>query len=222
VESIPIRVLCETGKTRVMVTAVDWPGWCRGGRTEDQALENLVAYAPRYARVLEGFVPGFAPPASPSELVVFERLPGGSGADYGVPEAKLETDYLPAEPAEVDSWTAILTACWRAFDRAVEAGAGRTLRKGPRGGGRDLDKIVAHVREGEAGYVVMLGGKLPPDLPSETERREAILEALASAVRGEFPAFGPRGGRRWAPRYFVRRFAWHMLDHAWEIEDRIE
>jgi hypothetical protein len=24
----------------------------------------------------------------------------------------------------------------------------------------------------------------------------------------------------WSPRYFVRRSAWHALDHAWEIEDR--
>jgi hypothetical protein len=24
------------------------------------------------------------------------------------------------------------------------------------------------------------------------------------------------------PRYFVRRAAWHILDHAWEIEDRID
>jgi hypothetical protein len=26
---------------------------------------------------------------------------------------------------------------------------------------------------------------------------------------------------RWPPRYVVRRAAWHVLDHAWEIEDRI-
>jgi hypothetical protein len=48
-----------------------------------------------------------------------------------------------------------------------------------------------------------------------------ILDALASAARGEVPTQGPRGGTRWTPRYFVRRMAWHVLDHAWEIEDRI-
>jgi len=40
-------------------------------------------------------------------------------------------------------------------------------------------------------------------------------------VRGEIPHQGPRGGALWTPRYFVRRVAWHTVDHLWEIEDRI-
>ncbi|MEA2520619.1 MAG: hypothetical protein QOI81_265, partial [Actinomycetota bacterium] len=40
------------------------------------------------------------------------------------------------------------------------------------------------------------------------------------AVREGVPATGPRGGAMWSPRYFVRRAAWHVFDHAWEIEDR--
>jgi hypothetical protein len=32
----------------------------------------------------------------------------------------------------------------------------------------------------------------------------------------------PLGGKRWPSRYAARRIAWHALDHAWEIEDRIE
>ncbi len=51
--------------------------------------------------------------------------------------------------------------------------------------------------------------------------RRAILEALGAAARGEVPPRGPRGGARCAPRSFVRRVAWHVLDHAWEIEDRL-
>jgi hypothetical protein len=53
-------------------------------------------------------------------------------------------------------------------------------------------------------------------------QRQAVLGALRAAARGEFPLLGPRGGRRWTPRYFVRRDAWHVLDHVWEIEDRIK
>ena len=49
----------------------------------------------------------------------------------------------------------------------------------------------------------------------------AMLEGLISAASGEIPARGPRGGLRWTPRYFVRRVAWHVLDHTWEIEDRV-
>jgi hypothetical protein len=51
--------------------------------------------------------------------------------------------------------------------------------------------------------------------------REAALLALAAAARDELPKHGPRGGVIWTPRYFVRRAAWHMLDHTWELEDRI-
>jgi len=79
---------------------------------------------------------------------------------------------------------------------------------------------------GDAGYLTRLGWKLKlgdgDELDEELRRtRQAILEALASTARGEHPARGPRGGVRWTPRYFVRRVAWHVLDHAWEIEDRV-
>jgi hypothetical protein len=50
--------------------------------------------------------------------------------------------------------------------------------------------------------------------------RQAIMDALAAAARGEIPERGPRGGVIWPARYFVRRVAWHALDHVWEIEDR--
>ena len=60
------------------------------------------------------------------------------------------------------------------------------------------------------------------DLDEELDRtRQAVLDALAAAAHGEVPARGPRGGVIWTPRYFVRRVAWHVLDHAWEIEDRV-
>jgi hypothetical protein len=51
---------------------------------------------------------------------------------------------------------------------------------------------------------------------------QADAKALAVAASGEMPETGPRGGALWKPRYFVRRSAWHILDHAWEIEDRLE
>ena len=43
---------------------------------------------------------------------------------------------------------------------------------------------------------------------------------FASAL--EWPGRSRSGGARWTPRYFVRRAAWHVLDHAWELEDRLE
>jgi len=47
----PVDVVLEVGAKRVFATAVDWPGWCRSGRTEEAALENLLSYADRYAPV---------------------------------------------------------------------------------------------------------------------------------------------------------------------------
>jgi hypothetical protein len=50
--------------------------------------------------------------------------------------------------------------------------------------------------------------------------RATALDALAARVQGK-PVADPRETKRpWSPRYFARRSAWHVLDHAWEIEDR--
>jgi hypothetical protein len=65
-----------------------------------------------------------------------------------------------------------------------------------------------------------LGGKASQaDSPEAV--RQAILKTLEESVHGKIAAHGPRGGKRWLPRYFVRREAWHVLDHVWEIEDRL-
>jgi hypothetical protein len=79
----------------------------------------------------------------------------------------------------------------------------------------------------EQGYLVsrtrtrlsLDGGSLSDQL---AHTRRAVLDALAVAARGEEPQPGPRGGRVWPAHYFVRRVAWHVLDHVWEIEDRAE
>lgn len=220
----PIEVYVEIGQKKTFATALGWPGWSRSGRDEDSALQTLLDYGPRYARVLESANLGFSVPADVSALAVVERLEGNATTDFGAPNLTLSGDTQPVDPAEMERWQVILRACWRAFDAAVQAAHGKTLSKGPRGGGRDLDKIVQHVRDVDFGYLKSLGGtlKLNDDDPQQAlaHIREAILTTLAAAVKGEIPAHGPRGGLRWTPRYFVRRLAWHELDHTWEIEDR--
>jgi hypothetical protein len=121
--------------------------------------------------------------------------------------------------AERRRWSALLEASWTAFDRAAKRHRGAKLRTGPRGGGRDLAKIVAHVADAELAYLTKLGGVKPTE---QTDRavREAVLEVLDLRGRGEPPPRTPRSGSLWSPRHFVRRSAWHALDHAWEIEDR--
>jgi hypothetical protein len=214
-------VYLEVGDKRVFAGAIDWPAWSRSGRDEDSALETLFAYAPRYAQVLKGTRLGFEVPADPSALRVVERLRGTTTTDFGVPDVPPSADTEPVRDADLRRFATLYRACWRAFDRAAEAAERVELTKGPRGGGRDLEKIVDHVLGSDEGYLSMIGAKAPrggPDGRAERVRR-AVLSALEVAVREGVPP-GPRGGKRWTPRYFVRRSAWHALDHAWEIEDR--
>ena len=222
----PIAIYLEVGQKRTIAGALDWPGWCRGGRDEAAALAALVDYAPRYAEVFSQTTLAFTPPDDPGAYAVAERLTGTGTTDFGVPAVAPTQDAEPFGEAERERAEAILAAIWRAFDRAVGAAEGRALRKGPRGGGRDRDKIVRHVLGGDAGYLRSLGQKFSQNdaapLGDELARtRAAIRAALVAGARGEIPEKGPRGGKLWRPRYYVRRVAWHTLDHAWEIEDRM-
>jgi len=221
-----IEVYLEIGLKRTFACASDWPGWSRGGRDEPSALRALCDYGARYANVLRPAQLGFEAPADPSAFSVVERLKGGATTDFGAPGEAPASDARPVDETDLRRFQALLEACWGAFDIAVQAGRGRELRKGPRGGGRELDAILEHVLGAEASYLSQLGWKPEKSegqVPGEglAQIRRSILEGLAASARGEIPSQGPRGGLRWTPRYFVRRSAWHVLDHAWEIEDRI-
>jgi hypothetical protein len=168
----------------------------------------------------------FTVPENLDAFTVIEWLPGNATTDFGAPAAVPSRDALPVDAAELQRLQALLRACWVAFDAAVESAAGKELRKGPRGGGREADQIVRHVLDADGGYLSSLGWKIKHSEAGDAgkrlgQTRQAILDGLAAAARGEIEARGPRGSLRWTPRYFVRRVAWHVLDHAWEIEDRI-
>jgi len=221
----PINVYIETGKKKVFTSAVDWPGWSRAGRDEDQALQVLFDYAPRYAGVLNYGGMDFQPPGELSHLTVTERHPGNSTTDFGAPAIIPDVDNEPFDIEVFEFSRKLLQACWLAFDNAVQAAACRQLRKGPRGGGRDVDKIITHVLEADQGYLSRIAWKhkLNSEEDSESQlsrTRQAIINALKVAAYEGLPESGPRGGKIWPARYFVRRAAWHVLDHAWEIEDR--
>jgi len=221
-----IKVFVEIGKKRIFVGAVDWPGWCRSGRDEKTALQALIDYGPRYAQVLHNKEIEFQVPPDASDLIVTERHAGNATTDFGAPAIMLDADREPTDRIEFERLQKILQACWQAFDSAVQRAAGRELRKGPRGGGRDVEKILDHVLEADRGYLARLAWKHKREsgmnpVAEISLTRGAILNALAAAVKGDLPEQGPRGGIIWPPRYFIRRVAWHVLDHAWEIEDRI-
>lgn len=221
-----INVYLEIGKKRTFAGAIDWPGWCRSGRDEESALQALFDYGSRYARVVRASKLGFQAPTEISALAVVEHLKGDATTDFGAPSIAPSVDSKPVDPKELHAFEKILNACWRTFEASIETARGKELRTGPRGGGRQLEGIIEHVLGSDAGYLNQVGGKLGQsktgDLNQQLkETRQAVLEALKASARGETPAKGPRGGIRWTARYFVRRIAWHTLDHAWEIEDRV-
>ena len=203
-----IDVRIETGKSRVFAIAIGWPGWARSAKTEAEAIEALLEYGDRYKRATGAR-------AAVKEANVVERATGDASTDFGVPGFP-NADNEPIDARELRRQIELLQACWKAFDDAARAAKGKTLTKGPRGGGRTLAKIVEHQAESELAYLAQLSGDR-----KATDPRAAFVEALDLRRRGELPDTGPRGGRRWTPREAIRRSAWHALDHAWEIEDRV-
>lgn len=218
-------VYLEVGRKRTIAGVLAWPGWTRVGRDEATALEALLHYGGRYARVIGMTVLDFDPPRSIRAFSVVERIPGNSTTDFGAPGLIPKADRQPLDAADWRRQGRILQACWGAFDEAFAAAAGRELRRGPRGGGRQLEAITQHLLEAEGGYLSRLAWQAPQHDKTDLNEamrltRQAIMDALLAAERGEIPEHGPRGGVIWPARYFVRRVAWHALDHAWEIEDR--
>jgi hypothetical protein len=210
-----IRVLVETTPKKVFVSALDWPGWSRGARDEATAVEALLAVAPRYRAIADAA--GFPLPTGDIDLYVAERLDGDASTAYGVPAIVAAEDRRSVDAAEGERLAALVQAAWSSFDR-IAAAAPEELRKGPRGGGRDRTRVVAHVTEAEAAYAQVMGRKhRPDDAAALAAMRADLLAVLAQPSDGT-----PLAGKRWPPRYAARRIAWHVLDHAWEIEDRTE
>jgi hypothetical protein len=209
-----IRVLIEATAKRTFACALDWPGLARSGRDEAAALEALAVALPRYAPVATAAGQAFDATAA---LEVVERVSGDASTAFGVPAKVAEADRQPTDESEAARLASLVEAAWAAFD-AVAAAAPEELRKGPRGGGRDRGKIVAHVLDAESAYAQVMGRR---HRPVDSAAVAAMRADLAAVLRE--PSDGtPLAGKRWPPRYAARRIAWHALDHAWEIEDRTD
>jgi hypothetical protein len=211
-----VPIYLEEGSKKVFACAYPYPGWARWGKDDQQAMERLLAYAPRYRVVTEEAGVAF-PTQDQLLLEVLARVEGNATTDFGAPGAVAPGDDLELTAAEAEQLAALMEAAWTVFTR-VAAAAPAELRKGPRGGGRDRDAVVAHVVEAERAHARSLGLKIAPLDPADRAAVAGMRTALSSAVRAA-PTQPPPG--RWPSRYAVRRVVWHVLDHAWEIEDRI-
>ncbi len=203
-------VAIEAADKKAFATAVDWPGWSRSGKTEELAIEALVAYADRYAAVAR-LAGETSPTGADLDVNVVERSSGGGGTEFGVPSNVTKQDRRPVEAAAAKRLAKLVAAAWDTFGATAKA-APEELRKGPRGGGRNTSKLVEHVEGADEAYAREMGIKLKAPIE---EVRAAMLDALRQPSDGS-----PLADRRWTARYAAHRIAWHALDHAWEIEDK--
>ena len=204
-----VKVIVEAGRTKQFAIAADWPGWARAARTEDDALDALDTYRARYAEVLEAA--GIAAPTG--TLVVAETVLGDATTDFGAPGKVATLDHRAVRRADRDRFVSVLEACWRSLDET--AAVTGELRTGPRGGGRSVAKMVDHVSMAEVAYARKLGLKVPSsaDADDVAALRDRIVAVVAGTARPDRPS-------SWPLRYVVRRMAWHVVDHLFEMEDR--
>src|SRR5919202_1696927 len=156
---MPVRAVVERGPKgqRAAAFALDWPGWSRGAKTPEAALERGIA---------------------------------------------------------------ILQACWAYFD-AVAARVSAEMRKGPRGGGRDRDRIVRHtIRTESEDFAKQVGLRIPEEAALTPDGLRQHRESYVAAMRAYNAGDVERRMRSWTLPYLVRHSAFHTLDHAWEMEDK--
>jgi hypothetical protein len=212
-------VCLEVGSKKVFASALDWPGWSRAGRSEEAAIEELAAYVQRYAVVARRAGLAFGPRVADS-LTVVERLAGSASTDFGVPGETAQAEQQPTTATQARRLAGLVTAAWAVFDEVVAASPPR-MRKGPRGGGRDRDAMVDHVLGAEVTYARKIGVSHRPPKLTDIDAIEVVREDIAAVLATPSDG-GPLFERGWTARYAARRIAWHVLDHAWEMQDKAE
>jgi hypothetical protein len=214
----PLRVILEIGKKRrVVAAATDWPGLDRWGTSEDDAIGKLVSYLPRYAGVAEraGMTNAFTQARA---VEVVERVQGSSSTDFwGIAHVPSEIEREVLSAAGLERRLGLLQASWAYFDAI--ANRITELRPGARSAGRTRNEIVRHVYANEP---EQMSRKVEVRTPREvvltpaglTRHRRDYLDAIRAYNAEGKPA------RTWPIQFLVRRTAFHVMDHAWEMEDR--
>lgn len=217
-----LRVMLETGPKGKKVAAVapDWPGLSRGAKTGEEAIERLWAYIPRYSPVARLAGMGAAFDAI-DDVDVVEQYPGTGSTDFwGISFAFSSFDRQDMTAAELERELTLLRACWAFFD-GMRGRVSAEMQKGPRGGGRDRDRIVHHTLAAEWDWAKGVGID-PPDFATLSEEGlQAYRDAYIRAIR-QYHSVGKMAGSRakWPLRYLIRHTAFHTMDHAWEMEDK--
>jgi len=219
---MPVRTVIERGTKgkRSVAFSLDWPGWSRGAKSPELALETLESYRERYRPVaaLAGMARDFAA-AGPLE-VVEDRVGTGSTDFWGISFSPSSTEHGPMGEAELERGIALLQACWAFFD-GVAARVSPEMRKGPRGGGRDRDRIIRHtIRTESEDFAKQVGLRIPEEAALSPDGLRKHREDYVTAMRAYNAGEVEKRMRSWTLPFLIRHSAFHTLDHAWEMEDK--
>jgi hypothetical protein len=212
-----IRIGIEEGSKKSFASALDYPGWCRWGRTPQDAMDALSDYRERYNDVLSLEHIRHVP-ADTSQVEIMQTVAGNATTEYGAPDKAFDLESEPLAGPDFERVVRIVRGSWAYLDQTAGK-VSEALQKGPRGGGRDRSKMLLHVLEAERSYVRSVGVKTAPmsidDRSAIVDHRDAVIAAIQ-----HFGASGEELPKRWPLRYFIRRMVWHTLDHAWEMQDK--
>jgi hypothetical protein len=204
---------------KVVAVAPDWPGLERGAKTEQAAIEKLRSYLPRYAKVA-GLARMGREFASSTDVEVVDRYKGAGSTDFwGISFAFSKIDTQPMTGDDLRRQLNLMRACWKFFDE-VRGRVSAEMERGPRGGGRDRDRIVRHVVVNEQReWAKKLGMRIPDESVSfDEDGLKGFRDAYCAAIRA-FHSEG-KAARTWPLRYLIRHTAYHTMDHSWEMEDK--
>jgi hypothetical protein len=215
-----LRVTLENGPKgkRVVAVAPDWPGLARGAKTGEAAIEKLQSYMPRYEKVAK-LARMNAQFAAIEKLEVVEQYEGVGSTDFwGISFAFSSIDRRQMSSDDLKRELNLMRACWRFFDD-VRGRVSPEMQKGPRGGGRDRDRIVRHVAATEQDWAKKLGLRMAQDgVVTDDDGLKVFRETYCAAIR-KFHSDG-KMARTWPLRYLIRHTGYHTMDHAWEMEDK--
>jgi hypothetical protein len=219
---MPVRTVIERGPKgkRAVAFSLDWLGWSRGAKTAELALETLESYRARYRPVAAiAQLSSEFDAAGPLEIVE-DKIGPGSTDFWGISFSASSTEHGPLADAEFERAVTLLRACWTYFDGVAER-VSPEMRKGPRGGGRDRDRIIRHtIRTESEDFAKQVGLRIPEEAALTPEGlRKHRLEYVA-AMRAYNAGDVPRRMRSWTLAFLIRHSAFHTLDHAWEMEDK--
>src|SRR5215472_7589400 len=114
IRPMPVRTVIERGPKgkKAVAFALDWPGWSRGARSAELALEVLDSYRDRYRHIAVAAGMGDEFAKAGRLKVVEDHVGTGSTDFWGISFSPSGLEREPMKVAEIDRKIALLRACW--------------------------------------------------------------------------------------------------------------